>query len=85
MRTPTIGRIVRYVLPANSGFPGDERPAMVTGVFGDQGFCNLTVFYNQKKDVAGLDLDDHAMQGRAWSCAYDEDKSRGTWHWPERV
>lgn len=86
MDTPTVGRIVRYVLPDTSSFPRGHRPAIITGVVGNN-VCNLTVFYDQKHDVEDLVLDDHGMVGRAWSCPYNEGKSMapGTWHWPERV
>ena len=86
MRTPTIGRIVRYVLPSDSGHPGQERPAMVTGIFADENVCNLTVFCDQADDLKDCgNAAGTCLVGRAWSCHADESKSPGTWHWPEIV
>ena len=84
MDTPTVGRIVRYVLPPGGEFAGQDRAAIVTGVFNDY-LCNLTVFYDQPNDVVGEQRDDTQMVGRAWSCQFNEEKAPGTWHWPERV
>ena len=83
MDTPTVGRIVRYVLPEGTGNAGCERPAIITGIDGDA--VNLSVFYDKFEDGAGESLNDQQMVGRAWSCQFDEAKSPGTWHWPERA
>ena len=83
MDTPSLGRIVRYVLPAGPN-AGQERAAIITKVYGE-GVCNLTVFYDQEDDAAGDDAANDGLVGRVWSPAHDDFKSPGTWHWPERV
>lgn len=70
---PTVGRIVHYV---SYGTPGGEytsqcRAAIVTEVWADDGTVNLAVV-----NPTGMFFN---------SASHDEDeKSGGTWHWPER-
>lgn len=73
MPTPSVGRIVHYV---SYGTPGGEytsqcRAAIVTEVR-DEDTVSLAVL-----NPTGIFLN----QG----LGHDEDKSGGTWHWPEQV
>jgi hypothetical protein len=78
--TPSVGRIVHYVLPEGR-LKGQVRAAMITGVFGTR--CNLSVFLDQSDDVRGAER--FTPLARAWSADYDEQAQPGTWHWPPRV
>jgi hypothetical protein len=86
MQNPSIGRIVHYVLPQDSGHAGEHRPAIVTEVHQpitsreNPGMANLTVCKSQD--------DDSGHQGPVYSATsvvYSEENHMGTWHWPEVV
>ena len=72
---PTVGRIVHYV---SYGTPGGEyksecRAAIITEVINPDGgdMLSIAVF-----NPSGMFFN---------TCIHDEEKSGGTWHWPERV
>ena len=73
MKGLTVGRIVHYVAygtPGGEYQAGAHRAAIVTEVKDPIGICVLAVFN---------------PTGIHWPCVhYDECKSPGTWHWPER-
>lgn len=79
---PSIGRVVHYVLPADSKRAGEHRAAIMTSAFGGEN-QNLTVLLDQSDDTG---LGDFLWIKRAWSAPYDATGTRpGSWHWPERV
>lgn len=82
-QTPSLGRVVRYVLGR-----GQERAAVIAGV-GRGGVVQLQVFKAEPGDLAGFSncvAGGGAMHPTALlgSVAYDEDGAVGTWHWPDR-
>ena len=83
---PSVGRIVHYVLPASSKWPGEHRPAIVTQVSqplsheSAPGMSNLTVFKGQSGDS-----EQEGASFMAGSVLFSSDPKPGTWHWPERV
>lgn len=78
----SLGRVAHFVLDEPSPNAGQHRAAILTSEFPGEN-QNLTVFLDQKTDIpdaAGF----HPFL-RVDSVPYDESKSLGTWHWPERV
>jgi len=89
--TPTIGRIVHYVLPEGRS-AGDHRPAVIVRVWGEDqvragtlpasalGTVQLQVFVDDSND--GFEAETVAV----WktSVIHDETGKPNTWHWPER-
>ena len=79
-QTPSIGRIVHYVMPDGPN-QGESRPAMVVRVWSDT-TVNLQVFTDGTADGG-------AYSGglvKAASVEFSEDVSQlGTWHWPPFV
>jgi hypothetical protein len=74
--SPTIGRIVRYVLPHGHNRAGQVVPAIITRVWDEQ-LVQLTPFV----DVAN---DQPIEAGACSSVPYDEAAKPRTWHWPSR-
>lgn len=83
----TPGRIVHYVMPN-----GQNRPAIVTHVWNQEGCVNLTVFTDWLNDEIGT------HNGLYWATSvlfnsqsiYNPETMRNeyqpqTWHWIERV
>lgn len=68
--TPTVGRIVNYVLPN-----GAIRPAIVVRVW-DDGRLQLQQFTDQTNDGEPL--------GIVWRTSVVEGCEPGQWHWPVR-
>lgn len=77
-----VGRIVHYVMPAESRYPGVCRPAIIVQIWGDDGFVNLCVFLDGDNDGV-------TAAGETWwrgTVPYSPDLiAFGTWHFPERV
>lgn len=76
-----VGRIVHYVMPAESRSPGECRPAIIVRVWGrNYGYVNLQV-------VTDGDNDGVTAAGETWwrtSVPYSPDlPALGTWHFPE--
>jgi hypothetical protein len=80
----SIGRIVHYVMPDDcdwvdfNGLPvsGQHYPAIIVGIEAQNeidAIVNLHVFHNAPS--AGF-------RDRVY---YSDEKTSGTWHWPERV
>jgi hypothetical protein len=93
--TPTIGRIVHYVMTPTEragslGAAGQHRPAIIIAPcnerFNTTSYtreeCQLAVFIDGSNDIPG-----NTPGGTLWatSVPHDEDCAPGTWHWPERV
>ncbi len=78
-RNPTIGDIVHYVLPDDTRYPGEHRPAFVVKVWSG-GYANLQVFVDGTNDYPNYN-------GSVWATSIEhaEDYSPRTWHWPERA
>lgn len=80
-QTPSIGRIVHYVLNAGRN-AGEHRPAIIVRVWpGD--LVNLQVFPDSNEDGTSNDC----LPVPMWqtSIRFDADGANHTWHWPERV
>lgn len=71
---PSVGRIVHYVSrgSADGIFQPECRAAIITDISENNGRVALCVLNPQ-----GVFFD--------WDLHHNEDKSPGTWHWPERV
>lgn len=82
-QTPSIGRVVHYVLKEGRSH-GQHRSALVVNVFGSVTHVNLLVALDGINDT---DNEFNAPQiGNAYSVPEDQnDKAPGTWHWPEYV
>lgn len=87
-QTPSIGRIVHYVLD-----DGTIRPAIIVAVWSPESGCsNLQVFVDGTNDHAtdmkrtGVTAEE-AMRGFAWrtSRACSDGPKPGYWHWPPYV
>jgi len=95
MQSPTIGRIVHYVLPN-----GKHRPAIIVEVWPEEfpnnpeekTGLNLQVFLDGTNDNAlyeGIDPEipytQRSHHGTRWatSAAYSSSLTPHTWHWPE--
>lgn len=89
---PTIGRIVRYVLPngilseAKQHRIGHHRPAIIVAINCEgtkDESLQLQVFTDGSNDGIGKDGDRNVYW--ATSVRHDEEtKAPGTWHWPPR-
>lgn len=81
--TPSIGRIVHYVLPSTSRRAGEVRPAIIVRALRpmidptDPGMCNLHVVLDGPNDAGTSEW--------AGSVLYSAGREPDTWHWPERV
>lgn len=71
----TEGRIVKYVLPASSGF-NKERAAVITHVWSDAGTVNLYIFPDGSFQMENL---------TPTSVLYNESEIPGTWHWIKKA
>ena len=75
MITPSIGRIVHFVLPK-----GEHVPALIVGIasktLSEDALVNLQVFHDRKKDPV-----EHVAKVKQAVA----NKKPGTWHEPERV
>jgi hypothetical protein len=92
--TPTVGRIVHYVLDSGRS-AGDHRPAIIVRVWGEDqvaagtlpesalGTVQLQVFTDSSED--GKFNDELPQVMWKTSVMHDESGQRGSWHWPERV
>ena len=82
METPSIGRIVHYVL-RDGRSAGEHRPAIIVRVWEPEaGYVNLQVLTDGANDGA------EAGSGMIWATSVFPDEQfqgPGTWHWPERV
>lgn len=85
----SVGRIVNYVLPEHMSKRnvGEVRPAIVVKVWSEGAEVSeggnavqLQVFIDGSNDTPG-------GENCRWatSVCYSEQKTPGTWHWPERV
>lgn len=76
---PSVGRVVHYVArgSADGVFPPACRAATVTEVAGGDDMLIGACVQNP----TGLFFHSVAAGG----VAYDQDKTPGSWHWPERV
>ena len=87
MESPTIGRILHFVLPN-----GDHRPCIIARVWpgefaaGKEDGYNIQVFTDGSNDASVNALGDAARAGIVWrtSVRLDETCVPGTIHWPER-
>jgi len=78
--SPTVGRIVRYVLPHDSARAGEARAGVITRVWNPMtaairpGMSNLRLMLDGPND----------FQEPEWrgSVEYDPNGRPGTWHWP---
>lgn len=79
MQKPSIGRVVHYVLPADSHHPGEARPAIITRVWGDT-CVNLHVFLDGKNDYDN-------PQEHEWQTSrlLGEPGQQYSWFWPPFV
>lgn len=84
--SPTVGRIVHYVLPEGKS-QGEHRPAIVVHVWSHSheygGSVQLQVFTDSGEDRAYNDGLPQVM----WATSVKFDPTAGdlgTWHWPER-
>lgn len=75
--TPSVGRIVHYVMPDGPA-KGAHRPAVVVCAF-NVTCVNLQVF------VDGINDGVEAHQGTLWKSSVCEGTCPGSWHWPEKV
>jgi len=87
MQTPSIGRIVRYVL-ADGPQKGESRAAMIVRVWSDT-CVNLLVFLDGYNDISQMALQlgakSEPTEMRVTSCSYDADRKPGCWFWTEFV
>lgn len=78
---PIVGAIVHFVLPpgaAGGGGTGQVRPLIITRIWSvATGHINGKVILDGMNDIGH---DDHA-----YTVPYNEDKTIGTWHWPDRT
>lgn len=78
----SVGRIVTYVLPDGKN-KGERRPAIVVRVWSET-TVNLQVF----TDGDGNPENNDGLPSVLWQTSRqhdEENRSPGTWHWPERV
>ena len=66
------GRIVRYRLPNGKKNAGEERPAIIVKVLGEDGVINLQVFTDTADELAALCRANGVRQGTG----------PGQWSWP---
>ncbi len=82
--TPTIGKIVHYVLEKGP-CRGEHRPAVIVKTWENYEGVNLQIFTDGLNDATTTDME--FATGVCWrtSVHRDEDvKALGTWHsWPE--
>lgn len=96
-QSPTIGRIVHYVLEDQPS-AGEERAAMIVRIWGPpetNPAVNLLVFADGANDYVGAtrtgEQEDHQhyLGGSVliWKTSRmrSDEKAPGTWHWPERT
>lgn len=82
MQNPSVGRIVRYVLPPQSRRAGEVRPAVIVrplcAIYDpvNPGMSNLRVLTDGPNDAGDPDW--------VGSVPYSDEPMPGTWHWPER-
>lgn len=87
-QTPSIGRIVHYVLD-----DGTIQPAIIVAVWSPENGCsNLQVFLDgtnvqQREDKRTGVTPEEAQRGFAWrtSRARSDEPKPGYWHWPPYV
>lgn len=90
-QTPTIGRIVHYVLQQGPR-SGEHRPAIIVAVHSET-TVNLQVFTDSNEvgrfnDAPAIWSAESAPTPLRWvtSAVQDEDThAPNTWHWPERA
>lgn len=82
--TPTIGRIVHFVLDEGRN-AGEHRPAMVVNI--DGGRADLVVFVNGKEDFPSFVSASPGIASVIWKQGVlrSEGGMLGMWHWPERA
>lgn len=75
--TPSIGRVVHFVVP-DGPCAGQHRPAFIVQIWSG-GYLNLQVFFDGSNDGP--------IHGQPWqtSVEYSEEPKPRTWHWPEYV
>lgn len=78
MSTPTIGRIVHYVLPSGPS-KGQIRPAIITSVAPGLETIGLHVF------VDGANDGEDASLHNSSATRLGDEKTHGTWFWPQRA
>jgi hypothetical protein len=98
---PSIGRVVHFVLPADSVNAGEHRAATIAKVVGgDPGpnnvpaqAVNLSVTKGDSLDFVATEHGQKALSAAVDSSAvvligsvpHDSTGTPGTWHWPEQV
>ena len=86
-QVPSVGRVVHFVLPDSSRYPGEHRPAIIVKVWDKDpkpdSMVQLQVFTDGSNDG------DLYKSGLFWATSVhyaDPSKNEGyTWHWPEYV
>lgn len=73
--TPTIGRIVHYVLTKGPS-EGQPRAAIITFAEAGSDKISLTAFPAADRDGMGATFS-------AFNVPFSENREPGTWHWPE--
>jgi len=79
-QNPSVGRIVRYVLPDGHRWVGEVRPAIITRAMNKidaeihPGMSNLSLVLDGTND--------QFERNWAGSVMYDPAGAKGTWHWP---
>ncbi len=88
-QSPSIGRIVHYVIPDGYRNAGETRPAILVRIWNDMdhptnpGMSNILVFTDGSNDSAA----GHALAVPEWtgSVSFSAERTPGTWHWPPFV
>lgn len=86
-QVPSVGRIVHFVLPESSRYPGGHRPAIIVRIWDENptidSLVQLQVFTDGSNDG------ELYKSGLFWATSVhyaDPSQNEGyTWHWPEFV
>jgi len=86
-QVPSIGRIVHFVLPADSRYPGAHRPAIIVRVWDENptidSLVQLQVFTDGSND--GVPYKSGLFWATSVHHAASSENEPATWHWPEFV
>lgn len=86
-QVPSVGRIVHFVMPESSRYPGEHRPAIIVKIWDatpkTDSMVQLQVFTDGSNDGELF------KSGLFWATsvhyADPSEKKPYTWHWPEFV
>lgn len=85
-QVPSVGRIVHFVLPDSSRYPGEHRPAIIVKIWPEYNgiqHVQLQVFTDGSND--GELFKDGLFWATSVTYADPSENKPYSWHWPEFV